>query len=321
MPAAVAAPLIGAGISGVGSILGGVKGSSAANNAAQLQYKAAQDAIRQMQGALGQVNPQIQTAADQARADALAAAQTAGGGLTTAAQLAGQGVTTAAGSANALLNPYMQTGTQATQKLADLMNQGFGMQQMQNLDPGYQFRIDAANRALQASAAARGGALGGGTAQALQSQSQNLASSEMQNAFNRWISQQQQLQSVAGQGLTAGTQAGANLLDAARLAGGWGTGAAQQAGSWLTQGTQYGGTAETQAARDIAANTLSGYRTVADLMTGGAAAQAGGVVGGANAWNQAIGGIGNAAIGAGNAIGSYYNLQNLMRLFGKNQMA
>ncbi|HKE24942.1 MAG TPA: hypothetical protein VKB88_21415 [Bryobacteraceae bacterium] len=317
MPAAVAAPLIGAGISGVGSILGGVKGAGAANNAANLQYQAAQKAIAGFQDQLGQVNPQITAAALKAAQDAIAAANTAGGNLTTAAQQAGQGVTTAAQGANAFLQPYMQTGQQATSQLANLMGQGFGMQQMQNLDPGYQFRIDMANKALQASAAARGGALGGGTASALQSQSQNLASAEMQNAFNRWITQQQQLESVAGQGLQAGGQAGTNLMNAAQLAGQWGTGAAQQAGGWLTQGTQYGGTAGMNAANTVASNVLATQKNIADLLTGGAAAQAGGVVGGANAFNQALSGFGNAAIGAGNAIGGYYNLQNLMRMFGK----
>jgi len=293
-------------------------GSNAASKAANLQYQAAQQAMKLIQGSLAPTNTGIQTAADQARADAVAAAGTAGTNLTGTAAAAGSNLIGAAGDANAFLNPYITAGQGAITNLAQLMAPGgaltqqFGLQQMQQNDPGYQFRIDAANKALQASAAAKGGALGGGALRSLQAQSQNLASSEMQNAFDRWNTQQNNLYSrlsgLGSMGLTAGTTAGANLMNANTTAGGWNVGAAGTAGNWLTQGTQYGGTAEQNAALNIANNTMSANRTMADLMTGGAAAQAAGTVGSANAWTGMASGLANV----GNQVGNYYQQQNML---------
>ncbi|PWT72950.1 MAG: hypothetical protein C5B60_08840 [Chloroflexi bacterium] len=288
MPAAAILPFVGPIMGGVGSIMGGVKGAGASQQAGNLQYQAAQDAIKQFRDMLNQYNPPIQTAADEARAAAVNAATTAG-----------QGITGAATSANQFLAPYVQGGAGAEQTLANFMQPGgqfmtpFTAENMQQLDPGYQFRIDQANRALAASAAARGGSLGGGVAQALQAQSQNLASAEMQNAFNRFYSQRGQqygmLSDLAARGLTAGNISGANLMNAAQLTGNWGTAAAQ-----------YGGTAEQNAAARMAANAIQTQGNIANLLTGGAAARGAGIVGGANAFNAALGGLGNAATQAGN---------------------
>jgi hypothetical protein len=292
-------------------------GSRAAGQASQLQYAASQKAIQEFKDALARTNPQIQTAADQARADAIAAANTAGTGLTGAASTAGANLT---GAANTLFSPYAQAGQGAIQNLAQMMAPGgqltqqFGLEQMQQNDPGYQFRIDMANRALQSSAAARGGALGGGALRSLQTQSQNLASSEMENAFGRWNTQQgnlfNRLNTLAGTGMQAGQQ----ILGANQQAGQWGVGAAGQAGDWLTQGTQYGGTAQQNAASNIAQNTMGAYKSIADLLTGGASAQAAGTMGAANAWSGALGGIGNAA----GQVGNYYQQQNLLNWLRQN---
>ena len=51
-------------------------------------------------------------------------------------------------------------------------------------DPGAQYRMEQANKALQASAIAKGG-MGGGFAKALQANSQGLASQEYANSWNR----------------------------------------------------------------------------------------------------------------------------------------
>ena len=280
MPASVAIP---AAISAGSSIFGGLFGGNAAANAAKLQAQAAQKSADELKAQLAIVNPQIQSAADQARADAIAAARESGVNLTGAAGAAGQQLINAAGTANQYLNPDIQAGQGAITNLAQLMSPGgqltqqFGMQQMVQNDPGYQFRMDQASKALQSSAAARGGALGGGALRSLSTLNQNLASSEMQNAFDRWNTQQGNLYSrlmgIGGMGMQAGTTAGSNLMNAYGQAGNWGVNAAGQAGNWLNQGTQYGGTAEQNAALNIANNTMGGYRTMADLMTGGAAAQ------------------------------------------------
>lgn len=53
-------------------------------------------------------------------------------------------------------------------------------------DPGYGFRLSEGLKALERSAAARGGLLSGGTGKALQRYGQGLASQEYQNAFQRF---------------------------------------------------------------------------------------------------------------------------------------
>lgn len=74
-------------------------------------------------------------------------------------------------------------------------------------DPGYQFRMDEANKALQRSAAARGGLLSGGTLRGLSDLNQNLASQEYQSAYNRFQNDQtsrfNRLAALAGIGQTA----------------------------------------------------------------------------------------------------------------------
>jgi hypothetical protein len=78
-------------------------------------------------------------------------------------------------------------------------------------DPGVQFRQDQARRALEGSAAARGDLLSGGNLKALQSRSQDLASQEYGNAWNR-ASQQAQLREQWGQ---AASQMGWGQAEAA----------------------------------------------------------------------------------------------------------
>lgn len=85
-------------------------------------------------------------------------------------------------------------------------NSRFSMGDFQQ-DPGYQFRLAEGQRALERSAAARGGALGGGSLRALTRYGQDYASGEYQNAYNRWNSDQtnrfNRLASLSGIGQTA----------------------------------------------------------------------------------------------------------------------
>jgi hypothetical protein len=64
-------------------------------------------------------------------------------------------------------------------------------QELLSRDPGYAFRQEEARKAIDASAAARGGLLSGSTLGALQRQSQDLASQEYQNAYNRALGENQ----------------------------------------------------------------------------------------------------------------------------------
>jgi hypothetical protein len=80
-------------------------------------------------------------------------------------------------------------------------------------DPGYQFRMGQGTQALERSAAARGGALSGGSLKALSRYGQDYASNEYSNAYNRWNADRDRrfnrLSSLAGIGQTATTQTAA----------------------------------------------------------------------------------------------------------------
>lgn len=148
-----------------------------------------------------------------------------------------------------LQEPWRQAGIGALNKLIPLSDyKKFSMADYE-ADPGYAFRMSEGMKALERSAAARGGLLSGGTLKATQRYGQDLASQEYQNAFNRYqaerAAQLQPLQALAGVGQTS-----ANTL----------TGAAGQLGQNLGEATQ-----------------------------AAAAARASGYVGGANALTSALG--------------------------------
>lgn len=58
-------------------------------------------------------------------------------------------------------------------------------------DPGYDFRLAEAEKAIQGSAAAKGGALGSGALKSLQTRGQDMASQEYANAYDRWLKDSQ----------------------------------------------------------------------------------------------------------------------------------
>jgi hypothetical protein len=120
--------------------------------------------------------------------------------------------------------PFLAAGTGAVNRLAAGMAPGgefsgnFTSQDfLANQDPGYAFRMSEGMKALDRSAASRGGLLSGATLKGAQTYGQGLASQEYQNAFNRYqtnrANQLNPLQSLAGQGQTTATalgQQGAN---------------------------------------------------------------------------------------------------------------
>jgi hypothetical protein len=85
------------------------------------------------------------------------------------------------------------------------------MQQFQQ-DPGYAFRLSEGMKALERSAAARGGLVSGATMKGIQRYGQDLASQEYANAFNRYRLEREAalnpLQSLAGVGQTTSQQLG-----------------------------------------------------------------------------------------------------------------
>lgn len=136
-------------------------------------------------------------------------------------------------------------------------------------DPGYQFRLDEGQKALERSAAARGLLSSGSTLKGITNYAQNEGSKEYQNAFNRYqtnrANQLNPLQSLMGTGQTS-----ANTL--------------------------------TSAAANQGANQ-------ANLIQQAGQARASGYVGSGNALGNALGSIGNSLMqyGVNNFGGGYGN--------------
>lgn len=113
-----------------------------------------------------------------------------------------------------LQEPWRQAGETALNKLVPMATEytPFGMEQFQ-ADPGYAFRMAEGMKALERSAAARGGLLSGNMLKGIQRYGQNLASDEYTNAFNRYQTERNAqlapLQSLAGLGQTTAQQIGA----------------------------------------------------------------------------------------------------------------
>jgi hypothetical protein len=91
------------------------------------------------------------------------------------------------------------------------------------MDPGYQFRLKEGMKALENSASARGNLLSGGTLKGIQRYGQDMASTEYQNAFNRYQAERagtlNPYQSLAGQGQTTANTIGNLGMNYANQAG------------------------------------------------------------------------------------------------------
>lgn len=173
-----------------------------------------------------------------------AAALTAGAGLYGASQARGAANRQADAAAQAsdaqramferqveLQEPFREAGLKGQNRLLELLGIGgtadapgygkyataeFGMDKFK-ADPGYAFRMSEGMKALERSAAARGGLLSGATLKGTQRFGQDLASQEFTNAFNRYQAERtgtlNPYQALAGTAQTSanvlGQQAGA----------------------------------------------------------------------------------------------------------------
>lgn len=150
--------------------------------------------------------------------------------------------------AAALQEPWRQAGQRALTKLEGAADYTPFSYNAFTADPGYAFRLAEGQKALERSAAARGGLMSGATGKALTRFGQEMGSQEYTNAFNRYQTERaarlQPLQSLAGVGQTTAQQIG-------------------------------------QAGQAMAGN-------VGEAIMGGANARASGYVGGANALNQGL---------------------------------
>jgi hypothetical protein len=123
----------------------------------------------------------------------------------------------------ALNAPFYSAGVTSQNRLLDLLGlsgnkgatgygkyaQDFSMGDFQQ-DPGYAFRLSEGQKALERSAAARGGLISGGALKAAQRYGQDMGSQEYQNAYNRYQTNRANQLNPLGS-LTQSGQAAANF--------------------------------------------------------------------------------------------------------------
>ena len=208
------------------SLLGSVIGSNASQNAANTQANAANNATQLQQNMFNQTQQNLQ--------------------------------------------PYMPGGGTALSSLLGKLQNGqlggtFSAQDyLNNQDPGYQFQLQQGQQALQNSQAAQNGIMSGSAMKDLINFNQGTAATGYQNAYNRWLQQQQntygQLSGVASLGENAAAGLGNT---GASYANGMsntitGAGNAQAAGQIGSANAINGGL-----------NNAMGYYQLSNMMNGG----------------------------------------------------
>jgi hypothetical protein len=220
--------LLGAGAAGAAAA--GAAGAGAASGLAQyatpaaiaasslLGANAAQNAANTQANAAAQANQLLAQQYQQQRAD-LAPFTTAG-----------------LGAQNQLLTFLGLPGGTAGANFGKYSGDFTGADLLANQDPGYGFRLAEGQKALERSAAARGGLLSGGTGKKLLGYGQEMGSQEYQNAYNRYqTNRTNQLSPLfsltgSGQASAAGQAAAAGNYGAGAAGNLTSAGAAQAAG-------------------------------------------------------------------------------------------
>ena len=315
------------GVSAGTNLIGGIFGANAAGTAAKEQATQAQNAANLVQNATVNANPgEVKAAQDASDADKAAAqsasdkavstAATGAGAVSNAGQQAGAGAEAAATGANDALAPYSTAGATA----ADVLNKGVAAGGQFNkdftsadftADPGYAFREQQGEEALNRNAAATGGLGSGGYLKDLVGYSQGQASQEFQAAFNRYQTERQNqfndVNAVANAGQAAATTQGKNSIDAAQYAGNTNLAgqefganlkenADQFGGNLTTSAAEQGGNLTTNEANITGQQSIDSAKTAGEYLTQKGNAQAAGTVGSANALWGGIGGAANTAL-------------------------
>ena len=183
--------------------------------------------------------------------------------------------------------PFREAGLKGQNQLMDLLGlsgntgakdygtlaQSFNPQDMYK-DPGYNFRLNEGIKALDRSAAARGGLLGGNQLRGVTQFGQDYATNEYQNAFNRYQAERaarlNPLQSLAGQAQTSANTLGnaaGNLgsSEAAALMAGGNAAANGLIGAGNARASGYMGTANAiSGAIGQTANYYTGQQAIAN---------------------------------------------------------
>jgi hypothetical protein len=173
-------------------------------------------------------------------------------------------------------------------------------------DPGYQFRLQQSQQALERGAAAGGGALSGGTLQALQQSAQDYASNEYQNVYSRALNNYNTNfnTALAGYNTNFGGALNAYNTNAANALAAYNTNVNTGLNAYNTQfnayntgqGNAFNRLAALAGIGQGAAGTLAGAgannaAAIANLLTGQGSAQAAGTLGSAGAWNSGLNAI------------------------------
>jgi len=177
--------------------------------------------------------------------------------------------------------PFYDVGVNALPELVEASKYTpFGMDQYKQ-DPGYAFRLAEGQKALERTAAARGGLISGGALKAAERYGQDMGSQEYTNAFNRYQTERaarlNPLQSLAGMsqttantlgtmGANMATNVGQNYQSAANarasgyvgganaVTGGLGTYLNYTGNQNLVNSLRYDPTASTEASQSAAAS-------------------------------------------------------------------
>lgn len=105
--------------------------------------------------------------------------------------------------------PYRSLGTGAATRLSDMMTPGYDY----TASPGYQFRFNEGQRAVDSSGAARGLSMSGGTLKALTKYGQGVASDDFNNSFNQNLQLSSLGQNAATNSGQIGMQGAQTLAD------------------------------------------------------------------------------------------------------------
>lgn len=215
------------------------------------------------------------------------------------------------------LQPYMQTGTAANERLNAMM---FGSADERKnafqTDPGYESRLKQGAQTVERSAAAHGGLFSGKTGVELQEYGQDYASSEFNNAFNRLMTLSTQGQGATntmggyewqGAGLRAGnaqrvsdTRAG-NQQNLANMRG---------ANAWNVANITQGGNAalmdtRSRGAWEVAGATGQGAQMTAGALSDSAYTNANAQMAKNNIWPNIGANLVNTAVALAPVAGSY----------------
>jgi len=175
-------------------------------------------------------------------------------------------------------------------------------------DPGYAFRLSEGMKALDRTAASRGGLLSGATLKGAQRYGSDLASQEYQNAFNRYQANRAQQAQEYGNAFNRFQTERTNTLAPLQSLAGVGQSATQQA---------------QQAAQNYATGATNTYGTLGAGQTSAlgafGAAQGSNIIGSGNARASGyVGGSNALSGGVGQALNFYQN-QNLVNQLAANR--